>query len=63
MTIETHILYFSEAEALREFSGFTVEVSHQARPNQTPSNVTMYMIVAQRGGIGADFGERDRAFR
>ncbi|CAI9912287.1 hypothetical protein [Pseudomonas aeruginosa] len=43
MTIETHILYFSEAEALREFSGFTVEVSHQARPNQTPSNVTMYM--------------------
>ncbi|HCE6805127.1 MULTISPECIES: hypothetical protein [Pseudomonas] len=52
MTIETHILYFSEAEALREFSGFTVDVSHQARPNQTPSNVTMYMVVAQRGGIG-----------
>ncbi|WP_280044009.1 hypothetical protein [Pseudomonas sp. Hg5Tf] len=52
MAIETHLFYFSAAEQLREFAGFTVEPSHQARPGQDPATVTMYTVVAQRSGIG-----------
>lgn len=52
MAIETHLFYFSSATQLRDFSGFTVEPSHQARPGQDPATVTMYMVVAQRSGIG-----------
>ena len=40
------------AAQLREFAGFTVEPSHQARPGQDPATVTMYTVVAQRSGIG-----------
>lgn len=52
MATETHLLYFNDAKTLREYSGFTVEPSHQARPGQIPSTVTLYMVVAQRSGIG-----------
>ncbi|MCZ9640988.1 hypothetical protein [Pseudomonas putida] len=52
MAIETHLFYFSSAAQLREFAGFTVEPSHQARPGQDPATVTMYTVVAQRSGIG-----------
>ena len=47
MAIESHLFYFSEAAYLRRFSAFQVEPSYQARPGQTPSTETMFMVVGQ----------------
>lgn len=52
MATETHLFYFHSADQLREFHGFTVEPSHQARPGQTPATVTMYTVVGTRSATG-----------
>ena len=52
MNTESHVLYFSAAEDLRDFANFTVEETSQARPGRIPATVSMYMIVGQRGGLG-----------
>ncbi|MCK9544046.1 MAG: hypothetical protein M0R03_18660 [Novosphingobium sp.] len=41
------LFYFDKAEVLRGYEAFTVEPMFQARPHQTPAEVTIWTVCAK----------------